>query len=122
MCIRTISSLSCLRNEYFIFITLQCTLCVTLQIFLRAASVLVVGGALGEMALPFLMGNIIYLNPMNLMYFCLISTCVCILNFLVMLKLASTRGSRHKSNKHGRYFNVNRDSSFVILPENILEI
>lgn len=62
----------------------------------KAASVLVVGAALGEMALPFLMGHLVIGKPLNLMYFCLASTILSIVNFSILHIIASSRGSRHK--------------------------
>lgn len=62
----------------------------------RAATVIVVGGAVGEMTLPAVVGQLIQLNPMNIMYFCAASTGISALNFLLMLKLAGQKGSRQK--------------------------
>ncbi|XP_039249153.2 sodium-dependent glucose transporter 1B-like [Styela clava] len=60
----------------------------------KAATTFVVGASLGEMALPFIMYHMIARNPMNLMYFCAVSTGVSILIFIVLLIITGKQGSR----------------------------
>ena len=68
----------------------------------KAAMVLVVGASTGEMFLPFLVGQFIEVNPMNLFYFCLIAAVFSVLIFFVMLMLASRKGKRLKLDKYNR--------------------
>ena len=63
----------------------------------KAAMVLVVGAASGEMILPFVVGQYIESMPMFLMYFGVAATCVSIILFVFLQLLAKTKGKRLKS-------------------------
>ena len=60
----------------------------------KAAMVLVVGGATGEMLCPFIAGQLIEADPMYLMYFAIACACISIVNYLLLVCLARSKGKR----------------------------
>ena len=63
----------------------------------KAATTLVIGAATGEMIFPTLVGQLIDSNPMYLMYLSMGSACACTLNYILLDRLAKTKGKRLKS-------------------------
>ena len=62
----------------------------------KAAMILVVGAATGEMLFPFLAGQFVEANPMYMMYFALGSVCASFLLYILLVLLARTKGKRLK--------------------------
>ena len=67
-----------------------------IYVFCRAASTFIIGGACGELVLPLPVGLLIEDNPLSYLYINTGYIVIIVIIFIIMWKVASTKGERLK--------------------------